>query len=143
MLDPTSDGVFVDEEGTPLSLLEMRHKFANAEFITYIQSTDSLRNLKKLKDKYTEANAYICKNLFFFYVDKDSTFGTTNEDLVFVPVNYSIKEKTIANTKYRINNLPEEYKEWIPKLENQLEKLRDYQEDIRTNIGSMIESPIK
>ena len=143
MLDPTSDGVFVDEEGTPLSLLEMRHKFANAEFITYIQSTDSLRNLKKLKDKYTEANAYICKNLFFFYVDKDSTFGTTNENLVFVPVNYSIKDKTIANTKYRINNLPEEYKEWIPKFENQLEKLRDYQEDIRTNIGSMIESPIK
>ena len=108
-----------------------------------IQSTDSLRNLKKLKDKYTEANTYICKNLFFFYVDKDSTFGTTNENLVFVPVNYSIKDKTIANTKYRINNLPEEYKEWIPKFENQLEKLRDYQEDIRTNIGSMIESPIK
>ena len=142
MMDPTSDGIFVDENGTPLSLLEMRYKFANAEFLTYVQSTDRLKDLKKLKDKYIDGSAYICKNLFFFYIDKNSTFGTTGERLAFIPVNYSIKDKLIANVKYRINNLPEEYKDWIPGLEKRLEELKDYNEDTRTNISSMAKSPI-
>ena len=143
MLDPTSDGIFVDENATPLSLLEMRDKFANNEFVTYVQSIDSLKDLKKLKGKYVEANAYICKNLFYFYIDKESTFGIKGDKLVFVPINYSIKDKTIANIKYRINNLPEEYKDWILKYEKELEKLNNYEEDRRTNIRVMSDSPIK
>ncbi len=142
MLDPTTDGIFVDDEGMPLSLLEMRHKFANAEFVTYVQSIDSLKDLNKLKEKYIENNSYICKNLYFFYIDKVSSFGETGEKLVFVPVNYSIKEKLIANVKYRINNIPEEYQDWIPKFENKLEDLKEYYEDERTNISSMSNYPI-
>lgn len=142
MLDPTTDGLFVDENGIPLSLLEMREKFANAKFITYISSTDTLKDLKKLKDKHIEQNAYICKNLFFFYVDQDSTFGKTGNTLAFIPANYSVKEKLIANVKYRIENLPVEYKEFIPQFEKQLEQLKDYKEDERTCIDSMLKSPI-
>ena len=142
MLDPTTDGLFVDENGIPLSLLEMREKFANAKFITYISSTDTLKDLKKLKHKYIEQNAYICKNLFFFYVDQDSTFGKTGNTLAFIPANYSVKEKLIANVKYRIENLPVEYKEFIPQFEKQLEQLKDYKEDERTCIDSMLKSPI-
>ncbi len=93
MIDPTTDGLFVDENDTPLSALEIRNKFANAEFVTYVRATDSLKNLQKLKDKYAELNAYTCKNLFYFNVDKDSTFGTTGNVLTFVPNNYSIKAK--------------------------------------------------
>lgn len=142
MMDPTTDGLFVDENKMPLSLLEMRDKFANEEFITYVKSTDSLKDLKSLKEKYMDQNEYICKNLFFFYIDKYSTFGTTNDRLAFVPKNYSIKEKLIANVKYRINNLPEEYKNLLPSLKSKLENLNNYKEDIRTNINSMICSPI-
>jgi len=141
MLDPTTDGFFVDENGTPLSLLELRNKFANAEFVTYVKSTDRLKDLNKLKDKYVEENAYICKNLFFFYIDRDSTFGTTGKSLAFVPTNYSVKSKLIANVKYRIKNLPEEYKELIPNLETKAEELQHSEEESRTNIDSMIKTP--
>ena len=40
MLDPTTDGIFVDENKMPLSLLEIREKFANDKFVTYVKSTD-------------------------------------------------------------------------------------------------------
>ena len=141
MLDPTSDGYFVDENKTPLSLLEIREKFAKNEFVTYVRSIDSLKDLKKLKEKYVDANSYICKNLFYFNIDQDSTFGYSGNDLVFVPKNYSIKEKMIANTKYRINNLPKEYEDFIPELKEKLLKLEDYIEDERTNIEEMIKRP--
>lgn len=142
MMDPTTDGLFVDNQGTPLSVFEMRNKFANAEFVTYVHSTDSLKNLQKLKEKYIDQNAYICKNLFYFYIDKDSTFGATNNTLAFVPVGYSIKNSLIANTKYRINNLPEEYKDWTSRYEKRFERLKEYQEDERINIACMTCSPI-
>lgn len=142
MLDPTTDGLFVDNEGTPLSVFEMRNKFANAEFITYVRSTDSLKDLQKLREKYIAQNAYICKNLFYFYIDKDSTFGATNNTLVFVPVGYSIKNNLIANTTYRINNLPEEHEDWTSYYKERLERLKEYQEDERTNIDCMTCSPI-
>lgn len=142
MLDPTTDGFFVDESGTPLSILEIRGKFANAGFCTYVRSTDRLKDLKKLKEKYLQQNFYICKNLFFFYIDKISAFGATGEILAFIPENYSVKEKLIANVKYRIENLPEEHKDFIPELEARLEKLKDYKEDTRTSIDSMEKSPV-
>ncbi len=143
MLDPTTDGLFVDENGTPLSILEMRSKFAKAEFVTFVKSTNKLNDLKKLKEKYMEINAYICKNLFFFYIDQNSTFGTTRETLAFIPINYLVKDNLIANIKYKINNLPDEYKDMLPQFEKQLENLQNYEEDVRTSISSMIKSPIK
>lgn len=142
MLDPTTDGLFIDENGYPLSLLEMRDKFANAEFITYVRSTDQLNDMKKLKEKYVEQNAYICKNLFYFYIDKVSSFGAMGNSLAFIPENYSVKEKQIANVKYRIANLPEDHKGDIHHLKKWLEKLKDYKEDARTNIESMMKAPV-
>ena len=112
-------------------------------FVTFVQSNDSLKDLNKLKDKYIGESEYICKNLFYFYIDKDSTFGTTGNTLAFVPSNYSVKAKDIANAKYRINHLPEEYKDWKCDLEKRLENLTNYLEIERTNIDSMVKSPIK
>ena len=137
MLDPTTDGLFVDENKTPLSLLEIRKKFANDEFVTFVLSTDNLKDINKLKDSYVEQNAYICKNLFYFYIDQDSTFGTTDNVLGFVPINYSVLENKKANLKYRISHLPEEYKDWKSKFEKQLKYLETCEEDERTNISSM------
>lgn len=143
MLDPTTDGLFVDENGIPLSILEIRSKFAKAEFVTFVKSTNKLNDLKKLKEKYMEINVYICKNLFFFYIDQNSTFGTTRETLAFIPINYLVKDNLIANIKYKINNLPDEYKDMLPQFEKQLENLQNYEEDVRTSISSMTKSPIK
>jgi hypothetical protein len=142
MLDATTDGFFVDETGIPLSLLEMRQKFANADFITYVRASDSLKNLKKLREKYIVPNTYICKNLFYFSVDQDSAFGVTGRSLSFIPVNYSVKETSIANAEYSIKNLPEEHKDSLPYFEKRLERLIDSVEDERTSITSMAKSPV-
>ena len=142
MLDPTTDGYFIDECKTPLSLLEMRSKFANAEFITFVLSTDSLKDIHKLRAKYLDTNMYICKNLFYFQIEQYSTFGEKDKFLNFIPLHYSIKKTRQANLKYRIDNLPAEYEEFRKELEEKIPKLEQYQEPQRTNIQSMQKKPI-
>ncbi len=141
MLDPSTDGICVDENRNLLSLFEIREKLANNEFVTYTKSNDELDDLKKLREKYIDMTTYICKNLFYFVVDEDSTFGYTNQTLTFAPVNYSIKNKTIANLKYRIKNIPEEYGDLITNCKKRLENLSNSEEIEKTNIKSFIDSP--
>ena len=142
MLDPTTDGYFVDDTATPLSLLEMRTKFANAEFITFVRSVESLNNLKKLREKYLDTNTYFCKNLFYFQVEQYSTFGEKNSFLQFVPLNFSIKDTKLANLNYRIVNLPAEYEVFRKKFEEDILSLEQSQEPQRTNILSMQKKPL-
>ncbi len=141
MLDPSTDGICVDENRNLLSLFEIREKLANNEFVTYTKSNDELDDLKKLREKYIDMTTYICKNSFYFVVDEDSTFGYTNKTLTFAPVNYSIKNKTIANLKYRIKNIPEEYGDLITNCKKRLENLNNSEEIEKTNIKSFIDSP--
>ena len=141
VLDPTTDGYFIDETTTPLSLLEMRSKFANAEFITFVLSTDSLKDIHKLRVKHLDTNMYICKNLFYFQVEQYSTFGEKDSYLQFVPLHYSIKRTKQANLKYRIDNLPAEYENLRKELEERLPRLAQYQEPQRTDIQAMQKKP--
>ena len=139
MLDPTTDGIFIDENRIPLSLLEIREKLANDKFVTYVKPKDKLVDLKKLKDKYIKQTTYLCKNLFYFIVDKDSTFSDTGKTLVFALINYSIKDNTIMNYKYRIKNMPAEYNELIANYKKKLAKVD--KEIEKTNINSFTKSP--
>ena len=141
MLDPTTDGYFIDETKTPLSLLEMRSKFANAEFITFVLSTDPLKDIHKLHTKHLNTNMYICKNLFYFQVEQYSTFGEKGNYLQFVPLHYSIKRTMHANLEYRINNLPAEYEVLREKLENRVLMLDQDQEPQRTDVQTMQKKP--
>lgn len=141
MLDPTTDGFFVNENRIPLSLLEIRETFANAKFITFVKSNDSLKDLTKLRNKYVEHNAYICKNIFMFCVDQDSTFGTTERKLHFIPMNFSTKQSQFANITYRIANLPERHKHLLPMYEDALNALQSQEEEERTNIELMCNVP--
>ena len=141
MLDPTTDGYFIDETKTPLSLLEIRSKFANAEFVTYVSSTSSLKNVEKLRAKYTDVNMYICKNLFYFKIEKHSTFGEKYEYLYVVPSHYSIKETKQANCKYRIANIPAEHEDSRKMAEKTLTQLEQFQEPQRVNKESMQKKP--
>lgn len=141
MLDPTTDGYFIDETKTPLSLLEMRSKFANAEFVTYVHSKASLKDIHKLRAKHMDTNMYICKNLFYFQVEKYSTFGEKKSYLNFAPLHYSIKRTEQANLKYRIENLPAKYDDFRKQLEERLSQLEQYQEPQRTDIQVMQKKP--
>ena len=142
MIDPTTDGYFIDENKTPLSILEIRDKFANAEFVTFVLSTDSLKYIQKLLVKHLDTNMYICKNLFYFQVEQYSTFGEKDSFLQFIPLHYSIKRTKQANLKYRIDNLPAEYEDFRKELEASIPRLEQYQEPPRTNIQSMQKKPI-
>lgn len=63
MLDITNNQYWVDENGTPLSILEIRTKGAMQEFCTPVQSGDSLENLEQLKNNYIGSFLYIMKNM--------------------------------------------------------------------------------
>ena len=141
MLDPTTDGYFIDETKTPLSLLEMRSKFANAEFVTYVSATSSLKDIKKLCAKYADVNMYICKNLFYFKIEKYSTFGEKYEYLYVVPAHYSIKRTAQANCKYRIANIPAEQEASRKMAEKRLTQLEQYKEPQRANKECMQKKP--
>lgn len=123
MLDMTTDGYFVDENNTPLSLLEMRDKFANDEFVTFVKSTDRLTNLEKSRSNNVDKNYYICKNLFYFTIGAQCKFGQPSDWYDICPSGYSLKDNKIANIKYRINHLPSEYKDWIPQYEERLKNV--------------------
>lgn len=142
MLDPTTDGLFVDINKTPLSLLEMREKFANNDFLTFVPSINRLSDLNKLKERYSEMNAYICKNLFYFKIGLECKFGVSKDYLTFVPVGYSLKKNTIANIKYRLNHILEEYKDMVPSLEKKLKNMNTYEEPKKVNIQVMLNLPI-
>lgn len=142
MLDPTLDGYFIDENKTPLGLLEIREKFAKYEFLTFVKSTSKLNNLSKLKDKYMELNSYICKNVFYFVIDKENKFGVSKEKYCFVPKGYKVLNNDIQNLKFRINNIPEEYKNFVSIFENDLKDLETQNESIKININVMKTAPI-
>lgn len=142
MLDPTTDGYFIDETKTPLSLPEMRSKFANAEFVTYVPSTATLKDLQKLREKHLATNMYICKNLFRFEVEQYSTFGEKGNYLQFVPLHYAIKRTMQANLQYRMANLPADLESLRKNLEERLEGLAQSQEPPRTDMQSMQKKPI-
>lgn len=143
MMDPTSDGIFVDENRTPLSLLEMREKFANNQFITYIPSNSRIENLNKASLKYKEANSYICKNLFRFMIGNECKFGVPSEYLFFTPTKYSIKENTIGNLEYRINNLDKEYESFMDLYKRRLKETKEMEEPMGVGVSFMLKSPIK
>lgn len=142
MLDPTTDGFFVDESKTPLSLLEMRDKFANDQFVTFVRSTDSLKNLEKLRIKYADGNAYICKNLFYFMADQQCKFGEGDRYLKFCPENYSIKKNIIGNLRYRINHVGANLEHFIERWEQELESTEKSEERVLTNIAVLQETPV-
>lgn len=142
MLDPTTDGYFIDEDKNPLSLLEMRNRFANAEFITFVKAKDSMADIHKLREKYIEINSYICKNLFYFSIEKYSTFGAKGEYLDFIPTNFSVKKAEAATLKFKLNHIPKEYEELRPLLEEELQKAKQRPEAIRTDMQSMLKKPL-
>ncbi len=103
-------------------MLEIRNKFANNEFVTFVKSNANIDDIEKLKDKNLEHNWYLCKNSFRFSVQKYQGFGSKQNDWIeFVPVNYSVKKFEVENIKYRMDiyskyyptsDTPDAFKEW-------------------------------
>lgn len=137
MLDPTTDGYFVNAGKEPLSLLQLRDCFANDQFATFVSSVNRLNDLKKWKEKNAYYNAYICKNLFYFRVEQINRFGPGEEFLCFCPAQYSIKANQEKNARYRMDHLPKEHEDLREACRRRLESAEAMLEPVRTNISVM------
>ena len=143
MLDATTDGYFIDETKTPLSLLQIRERFACGEFVTFVRTGESMKDIYKLREKYAQTNAYICKNLFWFKIERYAGFGEKGEFLWLVPQGFSVKNNLIANAEYRLRNLPAAYEDFRKVWEERRQQAQDGEEYSYTTIDAMTAQPGK
>lgn len=81
MLDTTNNLYWVDENGLPLSALEVREKFAKQDFVTPIKPGDNLSDLNKLHDKYESFILYTAKNMVWFRYFME--YGEGEADVIY------------------------------------------------------------
>ena len=147
MLDPSTDGYFVDEAGAPLSVLEIRERFARRQFAAFVTSTERKNDLRKLWDRHMGLNTYFCKNLFWLRIERYNGFGSRGEWLSFVPADYDLKQNRIAQVEYRLTLLPEaglspeETRQWEEEDRRWLEKVKAAPEDACYDLAVLTAPP--
>ena len=87
MLDITNNEYWVDENNTPLSVLEIREKAALREFCTPVAVGDKTSNLHKLKEKHIGDFLYIVKNMVYMEYCTDYTVGESEKTYLLLPQN--------------------------------------------------------
>ena len=81
MLDTTNNLYWVDENGLPLSALEVREKFAEQDFITPVKPGDNLSDLNKPHDQYEGFILYTAKNMV--YLQYFMEYGEGEADVIY------------------------------------------------------------
>lgn len=87
MLDITNNQYWVDEAGTPLSVLEIRTKGAMQEFCTPVTVGDRLNDPAKLKQKHISEFLYIMKNMMYMQYCDTYTVGESETVYLLFPEN--------------------------------------------------------
>ncbi len=87
MLDITNNTYWLDENKTPLSVLEIRNKTALNEFCTPVEVGDKKSNLHGLKDKHIDNFLYIVKNMVWMEYCTEYTVGESNNYYILMPQN--------------------------------------------------------
>ena len=82
MLDITNNEYWVDENDTPLSVLEIREKGAMQNFCTPIKPGDSLENLESAKERYIGDFLYIMKNMV--YMEYCDAYGVVESETTYL-----------------------------------------------------------
>lgn len=98
MLDITNNQYWVDEDKTPLSVLEIRKKGALQEFCTPVEYNDNTTDLYKLKEKHMGEFLYIMKNMVYMEYCNTYTVDETVSYLLF-PKNLTTKYKYIISER--------------------------------------------
>lgn len=97
MLDITNNEYWVDENGTPLSVLEIRQKGAMREFCTPIHVGDNTHNLERLKEKYISDFLYIMKNMVYMQYCDSYTVGESETIYLLFPDNLDTNYELIVS----------------------------------------------
>lgn len=87
MLDITNNQYWVDKEGTPLSVLEIRQLGATREFCTPVVPGENLNDLNKLKQAHLSEFLYIMKNLSYMEYCDSYSVGEGEQFYLLFPKN--------------------------------------------------------
>ena len=87
MLDITNDEYWVDENGTPLSILEIRELGATRTFCTPVQVGDRLDDLAKLQRNHYSDFLYIMKNMTYMEYCMEYGVGESDDLYLLFPKN--------------------------------------------------------
>lgn len=97
MLDITNNEYWVDENGVPLSVIEIREKGALREFCTPLEAGETPDNLQKRKKKHIADFLYIMKNMAYMEYCAVYTTGESEEKYLLFPENLNTDyERIIA-----------------------------------------------
>lgn len=102
MLDITNNEYWIDENGEPLSVLEIRTKGANQEFCTPVVVGEKTEDVQKLKKKHTGDFLYIMKNMVYMEYCDNYTVGEGGKIYLLFAENlntdyeYIISEKSVS-----------------------------------------------
>lgn len=129
MLDPTTDGYFVNEDRVPLSMAEIRESFIEARFLTYTPSVSRNNDLHRTAARNEGINTYMMKNSFRISFEEYNGFGEKKTAdgkraaVDLVPENYSVCRNEELNARYRIANMLPEYKHLLGAQDEYLKKV--------------------
>ena len=99
MLDITQNTYWIDEEETPLSVLEIRDRLAARAFCTPVEIGEKKEDLQALKKRHMENFLYIAKNMVFMQYCTIYTVGESESLYVLLPENMQTKyEWIVENT---------------------------------------------
>lgn len=106
MLDITNDFYWVDENGMPLSILEIRDHIANQEFCTPVAPDDDLKNLEESFERNFANFLYIAKNMAYTYYCAEYTVGETDEFYSLMPEALTPNDDVVLISKEAIEESP-------------------------------------
>ncbi|MDE6518887.1 MAG: hypothetical protein K2K91_00285 [Ruminococcus sp.] len=102
MLDITNNEYWIDENGEPLSVLEIRTKGANQEFCTPVAIGEETKDVQTLKEKNIDDFLYIMKNMVYIEYLNNYTVGENETIYLLFPENlktdyeYIISENSVS-----------------------------------------------
>ncbi len=142
MLDPTTDGYFVDENRMPLSVYEIRTGFLSSRFQTFVASNGRTRDLQKAALRNENINLYLLKNCFRISFEPYNGFGKKDGSVCLVPKNYSVCKNERLNHRFRVEQMPEEYRHLLGAQEKYLRETNHNEEPTAYTVSSLYASPL-
>ena len=108
MLDITNNFYWVDENGKPLSILEIRDHLEKQLFCTPVSPSDNLDNLERSLQKNYDNFLYIAKNMIYMYYCTNNSTGETEQFFALMPLAYAGKEDEhlIVSSRLSIESAP-------------------------------------
>lgn len=99
MLDPSVGG-YVSDGTEPLSVLELRERFAKMLPVSVVFPRQDPRNIDLLSRRNHEINTYYAKNLFYIAVELHSSPEGDRDECHFIPEGFDVCARMKQNADY-------------------------------------------